>query len=146
MTPTLSIRAAVGEDHTEILELSRQLGYPIDPGVLQKQLLTLLDRPENTVFVAMMDDQLTGYIHAFRADRLTSSSFLEIAALIVHRDFRRQGIGQALVSKIKGVAKEQNLSLRVRCNEKRLAAHRFYEELGFELDKTQKVFRLDQFL
>ena len=81
-----------------------------------------------------------GWIHLFLARRLASSEFYEIGGLVVSPKVRRQGVGRALVAQAHEFSTANNLTLRVRCNARRIAACQFYRELGFHEDKSQQVF------
>lgn len=126
-------------DADAISQLSAILGYSIDRDLVQSQVSEILEGRGHFVFVASQNDRLVGYIHSFRTVRLTSTPFMEIAALVVHPDFRRKGIAKSLIDQVARVV-QSTMEIRVRCNVKREGAHKFYESLGFQWSKSQKVF------
>ena len=90
------------------------------------------------MFVAEYQNHLVGLIHGSLMIRLTSIPFLEIVALVVKDENRRQGIGRLLVE---AVEKHCNCErIRVHCNIKRTEAHQFYSLLNYDEIKNQKVF------
>lgn len=61
-----------------------------------------------------------------------SKRIAEITELVVDGSFRSLGIGKALVNEMSRIALENHCGgIEVASNQKRLAAHRFYEREGF---------------
>ncbi|MFB9254799.1 GNAT family N-acetyltransferase [Vibrio agarivorans] len=90
------------------------------------------------MFVAERQGRILGWLHLIYARRLASGNFFEIGGLVVSPENRGYGVGRALVQ----YAQAKNLgTFRVRCNEKRLDAHKFYESIGFDNSKVQRVFQ-----
>lgn len=135
----IQVRSISLEDTNSIVELNQQLGYQLSENQVKTQIEEIMNHPDHLAFVAVLQDQLVGYIHGFRSIQLTSPPFFEIAALVVDEACRGKGIGAQLVSYMERqtVACE---TIRVRCNVKRNLAHKFYRQLGFQLQKEQKVF------
>ncbi|MBR9859401.1 GNAT family N-acetyltransferase [bacterium] len=135
-----SIRKATSNDHEQIQSLSRELGYDLDPEIQSRHLNHLLNNSSNLVLVAEMESQVIGFIHAYAAITLTSTPFIEIAALIVGQHHQGQGVGRALVQAIEtSFPGFQNC--RVRCNIKREEAHQFYKNLAYSSIKRQEIFQ-----
>lgn len=135
------IRPAHTGDSKSIAALSDQLGYASDDLQIAIRLERILSNDEHVVFVATQDGEVVGWIHGFIALRIESDSFVEIGGLVVDQSVRKNGIGKILVEHIAdwSASKECHI-LRVRCNSIRTDTHRFYENIGFNLNKEQKIF------
>ena len=137
----ITIRDAEINDSESITELSNQLGYKTLNAEVQNRLQTILEHPDNCVYVALKSGKVVGWIHGFYALRVESDFFVEIGGLVVHEEFRQNGIGKKLVIKLMEWSALKNCEkIRVRCNVIRKESHKFYEKMGFEIDKEQKVF------
>lgn len=136
----MNIRPATAADNRIISDLSGELGYPVDADDVAARIVALGTQPDHRLLVAEADGQVLAWIHAFRALRVESSPWVEIAALVVAAEQRGQGIGEALVEAVADWALTQDVaSLRVRSNIRRERAHGFYARLGFTQNKTQLV-------
>ena len=131
-------------DHVpDVRWLSEQLGYPIPTTQIEMNINELVTSPNHIALVALYNQQIVGWIHAFRAMLIESKPFIEIGGLVVAENFRNSGIGKKLVDKIKEWAIQKAINeVRVRSNVLRNAAHRFYLNNGFIEIKQQKVFQL----
>ncbi|UTW66926.1 GNAT family N-acetyltransferase [bacterium SCSIO 12643] len=139
------IRPVKSEDALAITRLSDQLGYRSPQKSIATRIELILKDPNHQVFVAVLNQQIVGWIHGFYVLKIESEPFMEIGGLIVDDQFRKMGIGKKLVQQIVIWSNHNGISkLRVRCNVIRLESHKFYETIGFELNKEQKVF--DRFL
>lgn len=128
-------------DAEAIAALSQQLGYPATPEASQRRISPVLQHPDHCAFVALVDEQVAGWIHGFHTINLESDPFVAIAGLVVDENHRRMGIGKALINKVIEWSVSKNCGrLRVRCNAKRKASHLFYEAMGFGEVKEQKIF------
>lgn len=137
----MEIRTAEPHDANAIQLLSKTLGYKETPlEVARERLQKLLLSTSDKVFVAVLNDEIIGWLHAFIAHRVASASFVEIAGLAVSPNHRQQGAGKMLVTEARKWAQENHLALRVRCNNEREDAHKFYEAIGLIKVKEQYVF------
>lgn len=143
MDTAIDLRPARGDDATDIARLSAQLGYPASTGAIAQRLSELLAAPrDNAVLVLTVDGRITGWIHVLHARRIEVPPFAEIAALVVDADHRNARLGERLVGAAVDWARAARLdTLRVRSNLVRADAHRFYQRLGFEVEKSQAVLR-----
>jgi len=95
------------------------------------------------VFVAELDGgQVAGWIGAFVFRAVELDGFAEVSGLVVDENARCRGIGKVLLAAAEEWA--QNLgcqAISVNCNIVRKRAHRFYTTNGYELIKTQRIFR-----
>lgn len=134
------VRSASETDATGINKVSQHLGYSeLSSNESITKLQELLNSPQDQVFVAEWQGRIIGWLHLFYARRLASNNFFEIGGLVVSPESRGHGVGRALVQ----YAQAKNLGkFRVRCNEKRCDAHKFYESIGFDSAKVQRVFQV----
>ena len=135
------IRNAEIKDSESITELSNQLGYEALNSDLKNRLKTILEHPDNCTYVATLNGKVIGWIHGFYSMRVESDFFVEIGGLVVSENLRKNGIGKMLVDKVIEWTELKNCrKVRVRCNVIRTESHRFYEKIGFEINKEQKIF------
>ena len=149
----MEIRFAKAQDVPGIIKLLQQVGsvhHEGRPDIFREnaqkysssQVLTMLGKQENPIFVAVEDEKVLGYgfcmmeqyrDHSVMCDRLT----LYIDDLCVLEECRGMHIGSAIYRKILEYAKYRgcyNVTLNVwSCNE---SAMKFYENMGL---KPQKV-------
>ena len=132
------------ENANEINQLSTQLGYYISLQETQNQIKKVIELKDHVALVALSENIVIGWIHAFIAIRIESKPFIEIGGLVVDENFRNRSIGKRLVDSVAEWCMKENISaLRVRCNRKRKEAHLFYKKLKFLETKEQKIFQLD---
>lgn len=125
----------------QISLLSAQLGYKIDAIKTLNQIEKIIASRDNCIFIAVQNQAILGWIHAFYTIRIETVPFVEIAGLIVHENYRKQKIGYHLIEAVKEWTLPYNCAqISVRCNEIRTESHRFYENLGFILKKKQFIF------
>lgn len=137
------IREAQLIDSESITTLSHQLGYETLEIDTRTRLNVILKSGDHCVFVAQKNDEIVGWIHGFYTLRIESDFFVEIGGLVVNENFRKIGVGKLLVEKVTEWSKLKNCNkITVRCNVIRKESHQFYENIGFVLNKEQKIFNL----
>ena len=135
------IREAKLTDSETINKLSIDLGYDIAPQEIADQRIGEILKSEiDNLWVYNENNQIKGWIHFFLANRVASSSFVEIGGLVVSSNCRKRGIGKQLVEHAMEWARTKNLKIRVRCNSKRNETHIFYNAIGFSNTKSQHIF------
>jgi len=116
------------EDLSEVMEIERDC-FPA-PWSESSFLYELRKNKEvATLKVARLDDHLVGYVCCWIVFKE-----VHIMNLAVHKDFRRQGIGEALIRIALKEAREkggERATLEVR--ESNIPAIRLYEKLGFKV-------------
>jgi len=134
------IRSAAIQDAEKIAALLHQLGYRRNAADIVQHLAELDER--TVVLVAVREDgQAVGCLQAMVDSRLAEGCRGEIVSLVVAADMRGQGIGAELVAAAAQWLQDRGIErMRVRCNAVRHRAHQFYERLGFQTTKSQKVF------
>lgn len=156
----MEIRFAKPADVPAILDLLRQVGGLHNQGrpdifrsgaqkYSASQVLSMLDDPQNPIFIAAEGDKVLGYgfcqVQVYAKDPvMTDRVELYLDDLCVDESCRGMGVGSALYAAIRRYAKERkchSLSLNVwSCNEN---AHQFYVNLGLVPRKTYMEDMLD---
>ena len=136
------IRSAIEDDSTQLAGLAGQLGYPSSPQQVAARLAVILARPDHAVFVAEVDGQIAGWVHAYACRTVESELYAEIGGLVVDSHRRGQGVGKALMARAETWAGGLGIrEVRLRSNILREEAHQFYQAIGYEIIKTQLTFR-----
>jgi ribosomal protein S18 acetylase RimI-like enzyme len=136
----INIRAAGIPDAEEIADLLHQLGYARSAADIARHIATLDEKA--VILVAVRENgQAVGCLQAQVDSRLAEGLRGEIVSLVVAAEARSRGIGAELLTAAAQWLQERGIGrMRVRCNAARDRAHHFYERLGFQLTKTQKVY------
>jgi GNAT superfamily N-acetyltransferase len=135
------VRAAAVADSESLAGLSRQLGYPVDVEEMRKRLKRIGDRADNALFVAVAEGKVIGWIQVIAREVLVADRHAEIGGLVVDESYRGRGGGQALMKQAESWAREHGCrAVVVRTNVVRALAHTFYEKIGYQAIKSQKVF------
>jgi GNAT superfamily N-acetyltransferase len=88
-----------------------------------------------------MGDEVVGCVGAIIDARLAAGVNGEIVSLVVLEPFRGRGIGKRLVEVAEAWLAAFVGRIRVRANTRRVDAHRFYADAGYQEVKTQKIFQ-----
>lgn len=139
----ITIREARISDAPTLAPLAKQLGYDSTPEEVARRLPGIFADSEHIVFVAeQKSGELTGYVDVFLFRTAAANVRAEIAGLVVEEKSRSQNIGRMLMARAEDWAREKGCSeCGLRSNVIREGAHRFYENLGYRVNKTQKSFR-----
>ena len=98
----------------------------------EDHLLLVAELPQNNVVAVV-------YLKKHRS--LFVETSLEVGGLVVDKAHRSKGIGRLLMQKAEDIAKEWNIPfIRLTSNIKRVKAHKFYRELGYDQPKTSHYF------
>ena len=140
------VRLARLEDAARIAELSGQLGYPATAEEVERRLRQLEGDPQHVVFLAELRDApkagaIIGWVHVHEVRLVESDPRAEVSGLIVADGYQGRGAGRLLMEHAEQWARSRGFqTLLLRSNVIRGAAHAFYEKLGYEIVKSQKVF------
>jgi N-acetylglutamate synthase-like GNAT family acetyltransferase len=141
--PVPEIRQATIGDADQISLVSVHLGYTMSSNEIAKnRLMEIIESASDHIWVYEENKKIKGWLHLFISLRLASPEFAEIGGLVVDKACRRSGIGKKLVGQAIEFSRFNNMPLRVRCNAAREEANKFYESIGFECIKTQKVHQI----
>ena len=131
------------DDAAQVNLLSFQLGYKLTKEETKKQIQEVIANPDHIAFVATIDNNVAGWIHAFTSLHIESKPFTEIGGLVVDKQHHKKGIAKQLIDKIILWSKENKINtVRVRTNVIRKETHDFYRHLQFKEMKEQKIFEL----
>lgn len=92
------------------------------------------------IFVADIDGKIGGCVCAILDARLAAGVWGEIVSLVVAQKYRDTGLGKGLVVHAETWLGLKVDKIRVRANALRLDAHEFYQSIGYQKTKTQKLF------
>ena len=141
----VKIRQATTSDIPAMNELFRKdLGYEECTMEIVEKQFAGLDNSREAVFVAEEEDDsshIAGVIHVEKYNVLYFPTMANILGIAVAADFRRQGIGSALLKRAEEWARENGASsMRLNSGESRKQAHEFYRAQGYIDDKKQMRF------
>jgi ribosomal protein S18 acetylase RimI-like enzyme len=106
-------------------ELSEARAYWTD------QIVPALEPGELELFIARIDGAVAGTVQLHPASRPNQAHRAEVSKLLVHPDFRRRGVGRALMAALETRAAQLErrlLTLDTACQDK---AEPLYRDLGF---------------
>jgi GNAT superfamily N-acetyltransferase len=99
---------------------------------------------EDRLLLAVKGELLLGYAHLRISKSLSRNPAAEIAAIIVRKDQRRQGIGRRLIAAAETWARQAGRAhLLLHTAVIRTEAHAFYAALGYEKSSTSIEFQRD---
>lgn len=159
----VKIRHAAASDIPVMNELfQKDLGYAECTLEIVEKQFAGLDNSREAVFVAEAEStdvsgeshdgspdvtsdarlfRIAGVIHVEKYNVLYFPTMANILGIAVAADFRRQGIGSALLKRAEKWARENGAgSMRLNSGESRKKAHEFYRALGYIDDKKQLRF------
>jgi GNAT superfamily N-acetyltransferase len=127
-------------DFPRLVTLLAQLGYNLDEAEIAKNV-GAIRKHGGEVFVARMRGDVVGCVGAIIDVRLAGGLNGEIVSLVVLESMRGRGIGKRLVDVAEAWLAAFVSRIRLRANARRVDAHRFYTDAGYQEEKTQKVFQ-----
>lgn len=141
--PAYRLRPIVMDDVPMLVMLSDQLGYTIDPALVESNLRRMQGNRDHCLIAAVDEADLpVGWIHGFMRPLVESPLMVELGGLVVDSAWRGHGLGRALLAAVEAWARAEGVTtLTVRSGSQRDDAHRFYLGQGYELIKSQQVFR-----
>ena len=148
----MKIRKATSNDTSQIIPLlddAAKIHTKIRPDVFKNKTIEVITNNleemminENNIILLAEDKQIIKGILICRIREienhinLKNAKVLWINDICVNQEYRRTGIGSALIEKAKEIAKENNcVRLELNCWEQNENALKFYKKLGL---KTQK--------
>ncbi len=122
-------------------ELLRQLGYELTDEALRNNLALIDDSPHDWIYLAIADDQAVGLMHVKRQIQIHTPVRLEVVALVVSDAHRGSGVGKILLNQADKLAQEMGLpEIVLHSSQKRVEAHGFYQNYGYQNVKTSYWF------
>ena len=128
-------------DAPAVARLLPDLGYDATPAQLEARLAALRAWPDQEAFVAELDGAVVGLCQVQGVRLLASDGYAEIQALVVAAACQGGGDGKSLVGHASAWAFARGYArVRLRSGTHRVAAHGFYEALGFEKARASFAF------
>lgn len=139
----LQIRQCEITDTNVIHELNvKEMGYDYPKDKTEEKLKQLLKSDKDKIFVALIDNIVVGYVHANDYDVIYAPHMKNIMGIAVSSDFKRKGIGRALLSAVEEWAHKTGAEgVRLVSGATRTGAHEFYRRCGYGGDKQQINFK-----
>ena len=126
-------------DLLTLVSLMSELGYDVGADTLSTRIKDIR-KNGGEVIIVDVDKQIMGCINIIIDIRLAEGKAGEIVSLIVTKECRGLGLGKGLVCAAEQWLQGRCEQIRVRANTVRHEAHHFYQALGFETVKSQRVF------
>ncbi len=138
----VTIREAAVEDAQDIYDLYLEVmnyDYPVKK---MKEMIDVVSKDSgNYVFVAAKQDKVVGVAEVVIKYSIHKDSYLIINTLAVCSAYQGKGIGSQMLSYIEAFSRKKGLSsVTVGSQFKRVDAHHFYQNNGFEIVKEHKIF------
>ena len=148
---TVIIRTAIESDHDAVLDLLQYLNPddpPVPDKVSRKTYSQILEADNFTIAVAEIDQVIVGTCYLNVIPNLTRncSPYGLIENVVSHPDYRRQGIGQALIKHALALAYEKDCYKVMLLTGRDENVHQFYESCDMKSGKkTAFIARFDDF-
>ena len=139
----LILRDAMVSDARALAKLNREeMGYHFPVEETGKKLQASLENPEKKILVAEIQGRVVGYVHLESYDVLYAPHMKNVMGIAVAGEFRRQGVGKALLTAGETWARETGaVAVRLVSGDARKGAHAFYQSLGYTGNKLQRNFK-----
>lgn len=140
---TFTIREAIQSDALSINTINKEsLGYDISLELTTQQLNAALNNPDHTIYVALDDNTVVGYIHFCLYTSFLAPQEYLIMELAADTRYQGQGVGRQLMNSLEHEAHLHGISLIRLCSgTHRHGAHAFYESMGYSSTKEQRIFK-----
>lgn len=140
------IRKVEESDIDGIAPLCSQLGYPCTSEEVIGRINKLMDDDDHVIFIAMnLDGNIVGWVHSYIYKLFYADKAAEIGGLVVDESVRRLGVGYKLMKAVEEWARLKECGVvGVRSNSKRVEAHKFYQDIGYE--KVKEQYRFNKYL
>jgi len=138
----IMIRECHIQDAQNIYTLNKnEMGYDYALEETRNKLENLLKSSHDKIFVATIDSQVVGYVHAHDYDVIYMDHLKNIMGIAVDHNYQKRGIGKKLLNAVEQWAKEDHAKgVRLVSGETRVGAHEFYKHCGYISKKKQMHF------
>ena len=141
-TDDVLVRAFRQGDEESVADLCSQLGYPTSTSDVERRLREGGDYGYAVFMAESPDGRVVGWVQVCARTVLVSDRHAEIEGLVVDRDWRSKGVGRSLMRRAEEWARQAGCkAVSLRSNVVREGARPFYEDIGYEVVKTQWAFR-----
>ncbi len=140
MSKNFIVRKVEHSDADDIYYINKtSLGYDYDSEKQKNKIYSTINDDTQIIFVASIGNKVVGYIHLVNYDVIYADNYKNCLGLAVDNDYRRIGIGSALLKKGEIWAKENGaVGIRLCSGIERENAHKFYLSQGYVENKIQK--------
>jgi ribosomal protein S18 acetylase RimI-like enzyme len=131
------VRDVQSSDIPAVRRLIGQLADAPDEAEFRRRFESVVATADHRIIVAEVDHEVVGVLHVFERPALEKPCEAVVQALVVDRDRRGAGIGEALMREAEAWAGRRNLAstaLYTRIDRDRARA--FYERIGYRLKAT----------
>lgn len=138
-----TIRECSASDAEALQLINREeLGYDYPISLTKAKLQKILNGTSDKIFAAVADGQVVGYVHAADYDVIYAEHFKNIMGIAVRNEYRKCGIGRALLEEAEKWAKSTGAAgIRLCSGSSRRGAHLFYKHCGYVKTKEQFNFK-----
>ena len=136
------IRKATPDDASNISALIKNsMGFDNPAHTIKENLERIVHFENDLVLVAVYNEEIIGLAHAEDYDTLYDPPLKDLMSLAVKTEYQNMKIGTKLMEKIEQWAKDTGRKgVRVLSASERVNAHKFYQALGYSLNKYQANF------
>ncbi|KGR77702.1 GNAT family N-acetyltransferase [Ureibacillus manganicus] len=135
----MDIRSATIQDVDGMTILMEHLGYPTTVEKMKSRFELIDSREDYKTKIAFLNGKVVGMIGLMKGFYYEMDGcYIRIVAMVVHTDYRNNGIGRRLIEEAENYAREigaSGLVLNSGNRPERLKAHQFYKTLGY-LEKS----------
>jgi GNAT superfamily N-acetyltransferase len=129
-------------DEEAVADLCSQLGYPTSKADVERRHREEGDGRQRVFMAESPDGRAVGWVQVCVRTILVSDRHAEVEGLVVDREWRSRGVGHALMKSAEEWARKAGCkAVSLRSNVVREGARPFYEDIGYEVIKTQWAFR-----
>ena len=130
------------DDAQRISDLIKDsMGFYNPPEVIKANLERILPLSTDIVLVAVYNGEIIGLAHAENYDTLYDLPMKDLMSLAVKTEYQNKKIGTRLMAAIEKWAMETGRKgIQVLSRTELVNAHKFYQSLGYELEKQQLNF------
>ena len=143
MSDIITVRRVKLSDAEDIYHINKtSLGYDYDLDKQKIKIQNVINDDTQVIFVADIGNKVAGYIHLVNYDVIYADNYKNCLGLAVDNNYKRMGIGSALLSQGEKWAKENGaVGIRLCSGIERENAHKFYLSQGYVENKLQKNLR-----
>lgn len=141
-----TIKEATPTDTATLANLMTVLGYETTPEEMKTRYDNIIIHPDYKTFVATTSTEIVGMIGLSKNLYYEKNGvYVRVLAMVTSKEFRQQGVGQALLDKAESWAREvgaESIFLNSGNREERAQAHQFYKNRGFTVKSSGFVKKL----
>jgi GNAT superfamily N-acetyltransferase len=136
----MKVRELNINDYPAMYRLNLQLGYSYSEALTRKNIERILSEKKDKIFIVENQNKnIIAYVHITPYVLSYHDPMMIILALVVDKDFRRQGVGALLMHEAEKYAETMGYKgIRLNSGFDRNDAHDFYEKCGYINRKNQK--------